>query len=167
MLSLGSAGEHSWEEAVAAASGCHVHAFDCSVQHEADLGDSGRLHVHPVCLNASDGGVHSVAKALRAHGSGGTSVLRLNLEGLEHAVIDSLLHGFLTDPSFSAELPDQLLLGVRHTYLSWLPLGQQVPMGTLGGLFLGLARMGYSLIAREDSAACPHCSAFTYVRTAC
>jgi hypothetical protein len=85
--------------------------------------------------------------------------MRLDLDGLEHVIIDELVRGFKASSRFKDFLPDQLLLHVRHTNLSWLPLDQQIPKETLGELFLSLATLGFSLVARDDSGA-PNCGFF-------
>ena len=161
----------AWEASAVGSTGCHVHVFDCpTASAVTKVGASGRLHIHSVCLDANDAGdgkVKTLAVALRELNLPAISVLRLNLEGLEHVIVDDLAQGFRAGRLLGDFLPDQLLLHVRHTQLSWLLPDQQIPMGILGRLFLSLAQMGYSLVARQDSSTCPHCSVFTYVRTAC
>jgi len=161
ILSVSHASDFSWEKAIASTSGCHVDALDCSSTAESSL---ERVHVQPFCMNIS---MDSFRNKLRAFGLKHLTIFRIALEGHEHVVVDDLLRGFRSDATFSAMLPDQILLHARHTNLSWLSPDQQIPMETLGQLFLGLANMGYSPLAREDSSSCAHFSSFTYVRTAC
>lgn len=170
IFSLGSNGDFSFEELMTQVTACHVYTFDCTTVSPAEVGSSGRIHFQQVCIDSADsadGRMKMLSTVTRELGLGSIQLLKMDIEGFEHRVLDAFLRNYRVDRTFSATLPGQISLEVHHTDLPWLPQGVQIPMETLGSAFMALAEMGYSLVSREDNPSCPHCSEFTYVRTAC
>jgi hypothetical protein len=163
-------GDFSFEEVMTNATIYEIYTFDCTVDSPAEVGNSGRIHFQQVCIDgedSSDGRFKTLSTVSRELGLQSIQLLKMDIEGFEHRVLDAFLRNFRSDLTFSSTLPGQISLEVHHTDLPWLPGGVQIPMGTLGSAFQALAEMGYSLVSREDNKVCPHCSEFTYVRTAC
>ena len=149
---------------------CHIYTFDCTTTSPAEVGDSGRIHFQQVCIDAMDspdGRMKTLNTLSKELGLRSLLLLMMDIEGFEHRVVDALLKNFREDPGFTAFLPGQISLEFHHTDLPWLKPRQQITMGALGRTFLALAEMGYSVISREDNSQSPHCSEFTYLRTAC
>lgn len=170
IFSLGSNGDFSFEELMVNVTRCHVYSFDCTVGAPADIGSSGRIHFQQVCIdgvNSLDGRMKTLSTVATELGLRSIQLLKMDIEGFEHKVLDGFLENFRTNPAFTLFLPGQISLEVHHTDLPWLPQSAQIPMQTLGSAFLALAELGYSLVSREDNPSCPHCSEFTYIRTAC
>lgn len=170
IFSLGSNGDFSFEELMVEVTSCHVHSFDCTVDSPAEVGSSGRVHFHQVCIDSKDsedGRMKTLGTLTRELGLASVQLLKMDIEGFELKVLDGFLRSFKADPAFSATLPGQISLELHHTDMPWLVTGTQIPMAALGGAFLALAEMGYAHVSREDNPSCPHCSEFTYVRIAC
>lgn len=90
---------------------------------------------------------------------------QMDIEGFEFEVVAALESTFKASGGKTRLLPQQVSMEVHHTDVP--DLGDTLSAAQLGSLFRAMATMGYSVIMREDNIICPHCSEFTFLRTAC
>jgi len=177
-----------------ARSGCAVHAFDCT------MNSSARMHkylsafaalpnfaFHPWCLGTAPGRADFMAvdDTMRSLGHRWLDLLKVDIEGHEWDVLDSLLTRAEGDAAAAARLPLQLAFelhtsGVRPCHR---PLSacrgtfccKRVPhmaVGTLlskgprevAALFLRLREAGYQVASKEVNVQDRACAEFVVVR---
>lgn len=182
IYSLGSNNEWEFEEAVLAHTPCEVFTFDCtSDPPKRDLGP--RLHFEKVCLGevAGDARYRTLRDIAAAHGHADISLLKMDIEGFEFGVVESMWRGALAGGGGStALLPAQLTVEVHDVTimngLAWScgdvcartppPYGDDVTLrpGDMLPLWVQLTDLGYVVVSREDNAMCTECAEFTLVR---
>jgi len=188
IYSLGSNNEWDFEAAALTQTPCDVFTFDCTSGPPpagGPLASNARLHFEKVCLG-DGGGAGGEYRTLReiaaAHGHTAISLLKVDIEGYEFGVVESLWRGALLGGSAAdlALLPAQLTVEVHDATimpgLAWNcaqecartppPYGDGVTLspGDMLPLWVQLSDLGYVVVSREDNAMCTECVEFTLVR---
>jgi len=164
VYSLGGNMQTEFEEAMLASTSCDVLTADCSVSADAMAAviartprAASRFSFTPTCLGAAGasamiGGARHTLKSAReimaAAGHERLAVLKMDIEGGEHAAL----------PAFLRDAPPGGLPGQISFELHWDPPG-------LAPLLVvrDLVRAGYVLVSREDNRLCGECSELTFV----
>lgn len=189
IYSLGSNNEWDFEIALLAETPCDIFTFDCtSNEPPADVAHP-RLHFERVCLGHSGGDdFRTLGELAASRGHSTISLLKMDIEGYEFDVVESLWRGALLgdgsgDKAAAAAralLPAQLTVEVHDASimrgLAWNcadvcartppPYGNDVTLspGEMLPLFVQLTDLGYVAVSREDNNMCTECVEFTFIR---
>lgn len=115
----------------------------------------------------------SLATIARELGHARIDLLKMDIEGYEYGVFESLfaplLRSMLAGSSASSmHLPFQISFELHYGSLAFD--GAVVPrlsIAHLGALWVELSELGYVVVSREDNPLCTHCAEFTIVRAFC
>lgn len=181
IYSIGSLYNFDFENEMLRATPCEVYTFDCT----CDVSDSRfprdldkRIHFFPYCLGSGDdptGKYRSLDSLAREMGHTEVTLLKMDIEGFEYGVIESLYHTYLSAPATGSSggivLPFQMLFEMHHNTYADLKWGNNDKRGLSAGemalSWVQLAEMGYVVAHREDNSMCQHCSEFVVVRALC
>ena len=172
IYSVGSDGDLTFERDMIKATPCEIHTLDCTLTTAKTpaRGEHARLHFHPLCIGNDDrpGSLYpSLGGIMAALGHGHVDIIKLDIEGFEFRVVESLFGAFLAQGT-AAPLPFQLLVEVHyltHTDLGWGRGGHPgLSSGDMAILHTNLAEMGYVLVHREDQGECGYCTELVFVR---
>lgn len=167
IYSVGGYMQTEFEEAMLAATPCHVWQFDCTVSEGAMAGviarmaAADRMHFKPYCVGPEGSTVsvplegvatrlhlRSLSSIMRELGHDKADVLKMDCEGCEHdalreLVADAARHGFALPSQVSVE---------AHVY------GEDAtPVAKVLGTFNALYAAGYVEVAREANPVYPAC----------
>lgn len=176
IYSLGSSNNFLFEEAALAETPCEIFTFDCTSHPPAkDYGP--RFQFARICLgdSAKHGDMYKSLHEIAAErGHSGISFLKMDIEGYEYEVVESMWRGIFDNPSGATfalrSLPDQISLEVHFTTImkgiAWSAPKDAVSLssGDMLGLWVQLTDLGYVVVSREDNSQCFSCSEFTLVR---
>ena len=182
VYSVGGNKQVEFEEAVLAATPCHVWQFDCTVSVAemepvvAAMEHGSRMHFLPYCvgaegatlrlpahggmLNHDDSGfqehrLRSLSSIMAELGHDALALLKFDAEGSEHAALPAFVE---QHAAAARALPAQLSVEV-HSYTGPTSASAALP------LFRSLYQAGYVEVARELNALSPGCCMeFTFVR---
>ena len=192
IYSLGSNNEWDFEVAVLAETPCEVFTFDCTSNPPPPDIATPRLHFERVCLGHGGGDTfRTLGELAAARGHATISLLKMDIEGYEFDVVESLWRSALLggdgggNPAAAvaaaqALLPAQLTVEVHDASimrgLAWNcadvcsrsppPYGKGVALssGEMLPLFVQLTDLGYVAVSREDNNMCTECVEFTFIR---
>lgn len=166
IYSLGSALSFDFELEMIKNTPCDIHTFDCTVDETKVPILPSRIHFSPTCIGeegANDPKFQSLAKVASTRGHHEIALLKIDIEGFEFDVIESLYESFIKT-SGSLILPFQISFelhyGKPHFNVS-------LTAGEISLLWIQLADLGYVVVSREDNRYCADCSEYTVVRAFC
>jgi hypothetical protein len=175
VYSLGSNGQFEFELEMVARTPCTVHTFDCTLNETTlVLPSSPRIHFHALCAGegrTGDSRYQSLAALAAGLGHSKVDLLKMDIEGFEYRVVESLYKDVLQGVTGAEQLlPLQISLEV-HTQ-SRVESFPELPWGRAPGLsaveldafWVPLTDLGYVVVSREDNRLCKTCSEFTAVR---
>lgn len=190
VVSLGSNGDFTFEQAILSAAPCQVHTFDCTYPGTS-LDSNTRHFYHKMCIGSarvaaakSDSFV-TLSGALKLMRASKIDLLKMDIEGFEYDVMASWGipdSGDIADLDLAmAALPRQVAfeLHVFDLYfhspfflkpdanLNEVLLYPPAHVSSMGVtlLFDHLASLGYGIANRELNNVCAHCSEYTLVLT--
>lgn len=172
VYSLGSNGQFEFELEMVARTPCTVHTFDCTLDAATlVLPSSPRIHFHALCAgegSAEDPRYQSLAALAAGLGHSRVDLLKMDIEGFEYRVVESLYKDVLRGaPGAEQLMPLQISLEVHtQTHFSVLPWARAPGLSAaeLDALWVPLTDLGYVVVSREDNRLCEQCSEFTAVR---
>eukprot|EP00995_Heteronema_vittatum_P010746 NODE_626_length_1256_cov_285.195526_g453_i0.p1 GENE.NODE_626_length_1256_cov_285.195526_g453_i0~~NODE_626_length_1256_cov_285.195526_g453_i0.p1 ORF type:complete len:357 (-),score=81.14 NODE_626_length_1256_cov_285.195526_g453_i0:122-1192(-) len=171
VISIGSADQWAFEEAIFHQTNCSVYTYDCTGAFTVPVEIRSRVHFEPICIGAADatlGGKRFLTwNSLLSYSEINTSpsLLKMDVEGFEYEVLRAML-GSTND----ALLPVQIALELHYqsfaTDTTWGFRGKTP--GEIGAFMSFLFNKGgYMLADRHDNDDCPHCTEVLLVRAGC
>eukprot|EP00178_Gracilaria_changii_P013702 TRINITY_DN3865_c0_g1_i1.p2 TRINITY_DN3865_c0_g1~~TRINITY_DN3865_c0_g1_i1.p2 ORF type:complete len:482 (+),score=97.16 TRINITY_DN3865_c0_g1_i1:135-1580(+) len=151
VVSLGCNGKWKFEEAIIERTNCVVHTLDCTGEWPVPDKLKSRVTLHKICIGTKSdakkrNNYYSWHKIVQLE-SGMPSLLKMDVEGKEYAVLNEMLAGG------EELLPEQMAVEIHIRQQS-----HTVP------LFQNLSRKGYQLVHRADNPFCASCSEVTIVK---
>ena len=174
IYSLGSNGQYEFEHEMIFNTPCEIHTFDCT--HDPVVALHPRITYHKICLgdDSADGRYRSLSSIAASLGHTHISLLKMDIEGFEYAVVESL---FRQSASAAHLLPSQISFELHYRTaapVAWTDSGtwplieqQALSAGDMSLLWVQLADLGYVVVSREDNFKCIWCSEFTILRAFC
>jgi hypothetical protein len=137
-------------------------------------GLDARIHYHPICLGDSEdvaSKYRSLSSITRQFNHSTVALLKMDIEGFEHRVLDSLFKNALAGvPGALDTLPHQVSFELHYTTimkaLAWKEPAR-LSVAHLRLFWERLLQLGYMPVSREDNVHCEGCSEFTIVRVFC
>lgn len=171
-------GDNNWnfEMDVLAKTPCEVHTFDCTGDiSRFQVPSNPRLHFHHICLGTQNemketGEFWTLDKITETFNHKQIDLFKMDTEGYEFPLLSNW--PTRTDKSYeSTVLPMQVLVEVHYqTQMPGLSENSKIDWKftpDMINLHEHLLKMGYAVLARDDSQGCPHCTRLTLVRIRC
>jgi hypothetical protein len=176
VYSIGGNNQWEFELDILKKTECTVHTFDCTGPKSRfkipTSADRSRLFFHHECLGSSPHESFFLIEELaEKHGHSKIDLLKMDIEGYEFSVFDSLFSPFSLKKNLEV-LPMQILVEVhyRTQFADLLGNGSEDNWKREINLFdlnSKLLEAGYIVASRDDNSACNHCSELTLLRFFC
>jgi hypothetical protein len=158
IYSLGSLLMFDFESAMFEHTPCEIHTFDCTVDVSKLPVLPARVHFHAICLgddNPADPRFRSLASLAKEYGHDEIALLKMDIEGFEFPVVESMLRGALAPGAPARLLPSQISFELHYrTHMAGLKEAwgaDGLTAGEVALLWVQLADLGYAVISREDN----------------
>ena len=185
VYSVGSNNDYAFELAIAKATHCHIHTFDCNVIPRVPQALRKRVTFHRWCLGEHDYELSNRGIEVNSHnggGHGGTAVfrtwettlrtlghkrvdlLKMDIEGYEWDVLNAMMQS-------SYPLPFQITIEL-HLNALWNSAnlwwaGRKMTAGEVALWARRFYDLGYRVVHRSDNPRWPQCAEFALVRFLC
>jgi hypothetical protein len=171
IYSLGSYLEFDFEYEMLRRTQCEIHTFDCTVNMSLLPQLPPRIHFHNICLgeeSASNPRFRSLASLAAEFGHKEIALLKMDIEGFEFDVVESMYLGAVAQGGLSMVLPAQISFEM-HFIARQANRDHQLTYATgeMALLWMLLSDLGCAVISRENNPICPHCVEFTMVCAIC
>jgi hypothetical protein len=169
IYSLGSNLQFEFEFEMAKHTPCDIFTFDCTVDVAQLPQLPPQVHFHSVCLGeegTTAKNFRSLSSLAAEFGHKEIALLKMDIEGHEFSVIESLYRGALSSTHLAKLLPFQISFELHYvgSYDVW---EKGLTVGEISLLWVQLADLGYVVVSREDNRLCDHCSEYTVVKAFC
>ena len=156
VVSLGSAMDFSFEEAIILKTECVVHTFDCTVSGKS-IDD--RHFFHSLCLGKKGKSYVDFRKLLEITKSKKIDILKMDIEGHEYDIFADWNDVNLIPKQVAVELHHYVPATINNkTVLNWV---HEPSHAFISIVFMHLASLGYIPVHSEPNSVC--CSEYTFI----
>jgi hypothetical protein len=157
VVSMGSNGNYEFEASILNMTNCHIHTYDCTYSGKSI---DPRHTYHDVCIGRGDARFKTWNEASADWGGRRVTVAKIDIEGHESTLLRELQADMLLPSQIVVEM--HILYGngeIPHWAAAVTPKSQAE--GAL--LFMHMANLGYSIVAKELNPYGACCAEYTFL----
>jgi hypothetical protein len=168
VVSVGGNNQWGFESELFRRTLCNIYVFDCTVQLEVPPELRSRVYAIQVCIGnrtfTADNGWHFATwtDALSSNGIWRVSHLKMDIEGYEYEVLESILAS-TSEREWPLQVSLELHYETQMKALAWHSR-QKTPAEVALFIKILFDNARYFVIDRRDNSLCPHCSEIVLMR---